>query len=544
MGQIYGRATRVLICLGPDDGVHARQAESLLCEFNDWFQKTLDALSGEKDRFPRADAAASLLARDPRWASVAVLAREPWFRRGWVVQEAALARNGTNTNTTTGIGTGTCLLWGGAAVGWLWLMRAAAWVLTRGGGDAAMASLAGGSLNRLRVHVNQYAYARRGEADRLFQGEMLTARRRLLQTLYDARDLGFRDDKDRIYAFLGLPQADGVRARLEVDYALSAAEVVRRFAGAYLGVERGPGDLDLDLGLLHYAQLHRVDPYPEAGLPSWVPRWGSTVFDAVIYTPLDKVIMPRETKEASCGAPRIVNDVLTVRGVIMDTISSRSPEISKNPTLNEAMAIWRDLCQHETVYDSFSRPLAFIEAITCGRSPQKDGERATRESLLRLLQQDEQGPGADVVSPGGLERPLLPEWLIGRVLHRRFATTGKGYYCSVPREAREGDVCAIIYGTKTPFILRRVGGFYKLVGQAFIVSAEPRKQDEERFRRQDFSTSNGQHGSRPSRQDGSGPREDVALGPVRKKLLKVGVGPDAYEDWSRLELQDEDILLV
>lgn len=543
MGQIYSKATRVLICLGGDDGGHARQAESFLREFSHWFKQTLDDLPGERPRFPHPEPAASLLDRDPRWASVAALAQKPWFRRGWVVQEAALAKYGDDTAT------GTCLLWGDAAVGWLWLMRAAVWLITRGGGDKAMAALEGGDggnggggggwlLDGLRVHVNQYTCVRPNEANRLFQDEMMTTRRRLLQTLYDARRLGFSDDRDRIYAFLGLPQARGVRARLGVDYRLPAGEVMRRFADAHLADVKRRSPRGLDLGLLHYAQLHSVDPYPEACLPSWVPRWGSAVSDEVIYMPNDKAMMPpRETGKEMKYTPRVVNDVLTVRGVIMDTIS-RCPQLSKNPKWKDAMTIWRDFCQHETVYDSVSRPLAFIEAITCGRT-KEERERATGESLLCLLEH-----GADAVSPASLERPLLSEWVSARRIHNRtFATTSKGYYCSVPRETREGDVCAIIYGTKTPFVLRRAGAEYKLVGRAYMVSAQPKKQDEERPGRRGCATFRGQHGSQPRRQNESG-RECVGLRPpCNNKLQRVGTGPCAFEDWSRLQLQDEDILL-
>jgi hypothetical protein len=57
------------------------------------------------------------------------------------------------------------------------------------------------------------------------------------------------------------------------------------------------------------------------------------------------------------------------------------------------------------------------------------------------------------------------------LINRRFIVTQKGYYGLAPPTAREGDSCCVIFGTKTPFIVRPVAGLpnhYKFIGEAYV----------------------------------------------------------------------------
>jgi hypothetical protein len=69
---------------------------------------------------------------------------------------------------------------------------------------------------------------------------------------------------------------------------------------------------------------------------------------------------------------------------------------------------------------------------------------------------------------------LSHDMAMENVHHKKFIVSGRGYYGLVPRIVRAGDVCAIIFGTRSPFILRSTdqAGFYKLVGSALILSKE------------------------------------------------------------------------
>jgi hypothetical protein len=70
-----------------------------------------------------------------------------------------------------------------------------------------------------------------------------------------------------------------------------------------------------------------------------------------------------------------------------------------------------------------------------------------------------------------LEDEMYP--FLATMLHyqaeRRICITGKGYFGTIPREAEEGDVIAIFFGLRIPFVLRPLaGGRYKLVGPCYV----------------------------------------------------------------------------
>lgn len=60
--------------------------------------------------------------------------------------------------------------------------------------------------------------------------------------------------------------------------------------------------------------------------------------------------------------------------------------------------------------------------------------------------------------------------------NRRFVVLGRGYYGTAPSTTREGDVVAIIFGTRSPSILRKVAGEgegedkYQVVGSVILLS--------------------------------------------------------------------------
>jgi len=53
-------------------------------------------------------------------------------------------------------------------------------------------------------------------------------------------------------------------------------------------------------------------------------------------------------------------------------------------------------------------------------------------------------------------------------MNRRFFVTRKGYMGLAPATAQKGDLVCILFGGNIPFILRRVGPGYELIGQAYV----------------------------------------------------------------------------
>lgn len=118
MGMIYSNASRVLICLGEDDEGHAQKAMSLVKDVSNMVAKTLTKCKPTYDSFPYLAPNDPWLQND-RWPAYRALLSQPWFRRGWVLQEAALAQDAV-------------LLWGEAECSWILFMDTGIWFHQRG----------------------------------------------------------------------------------------------------------------------------------------------------------------------------------------------------------------------------------------------------------------------------------------------------------------------------------------------------------------------------------------------------------------------------
>ncbi len=100
---------------------------------------------------------------------------------------------------------------------------------------------------------------------------------------------GFRDDRDRIYGFLALPQAAQMPRLIEptILTAKMLAMCTSILPSHYV---RANGDMDI----LHMVQ-HPSARADDLSFPSWVPRWDRTVFTSSIARPSDTRLQPRAT---------------------------------------------------------------------------------------------------------------------------------------------------------------------------------------------------------------------------------------------------------
>jgi len=83
--------------------------------------------------------------------------------------------------------------------------------------------------------------------------------------------------------------------------------------------------------------------------------------------------------------------------------------------------------------------------------------------------------GSEAISPSLREMAkrmkTKDEWsraANGASTKRVFARTKKGYYVLGPAVMREGDVVAVLYGGKMPFVLRPWGRDFLLVGECYV----------------------------------------------------------------------------
>lgn len=63
--------------------------------------------------------------------------------------------------------------------------------------------------------------------------------------------------------------------------------------------------------------------------------------------------------------------------------------------------------------------------------------------------------------------------LIPRIHNRRFVVFGRGLWGLAPAIVRTGDVCCIVSGTRTPFLLRKTDreNHYKILGAVYMLSS-------------------------------------------------------------------------
>lgn len=202
-----------------------------------------------------------------------VLATQPWFRRGWVIQESTLGSN-------------FYVLWAGVKMEWISVLRALYWIDCRA--NYLILTWHPGML--VVIYNRIFELQRPNEAKTLSPSRSGMQRPDFwplstLSILGYARQLGLSDPKDRIYAFMALPTMDGAMSTcaLKPDYReqTSHLDLYREFTVKYL-------EKTSDLDLLFYVD-HRDDggeddnannddddflkPFGETQLSTWVPRW-------------------------------------------------------------------------------------------------------------------------------------------------------------------------------------------------------------------------------------------------------------------------------
>lgn len=221
MGRIYKTSRCTLICLGFRTDTCSRDLEALVGDVNEMMDRVFaePGFSHDFDSFPfpKAD---ERLTSDARWSCWEELVQQPWFDRGWVVQEAALGPE--------------CLvLWAGVEISWRNILRVHIWLRTR-----ALHLMKRPLYRAMSIlHVIAYALRRPGEA-KTYRHEMAAGFMNMstLHTLDLARRLNLKDPKDRIYAFMDLPTSNKAMPVLQPSYgeATSHLEVYRQFAVEYL----------------------------------------------------------------------------------------------------------------------------------------------------------------------------------------------------------------------------------------------------------------------------------------------------------------------
>lgn len=450
MGDIYEKSNCTLICLGASDHDHATAVAGLVKDVDLKIQSVFGRADFDwsANSFPIPDESDPLLSHGG-WASFGVLLRQPWFKRGWVVQEAALGRDAV-------------VRWADTEINWLELVQAYIWCIRR--------ALKLPSIEQLwlsNLHLQGFQRRRHREAI-TFRHEVANESPTFLEILDYARWFDVTDPRDRIYAFLGLLNLNNEMTLLSVqpNYKVPYSHIYRDFAMEYLRKSK-------DLDILHFVQ--NDDHTLESGFPSWIPRWDLRLYSSYTgslhnYNKSSRRIMSRVTSPTTTIS--VDQATLGLRAMMLDTVTFTGRAFDKNSTTPDDIAsLWEYTSTLGTSFPySCSALRAFVEIFRCGVYRGRLTEwKALESAYTRLLRREIfQGDIAYDDAESFHERRMED------VHNRRFIVSSRGYYGLAPGTVQEGDFCCVLFGTRSPFIVRKTDlvGHFKLVGSVLILSKE------------------------------------------------------------------------
>lgn len=276
------------------------------------------------------------------------------------------------------------------------------------------------------------------------------------------------DPRDMIYGLLGMSlDLDST----VIDYQLPVTEA---YEVATLALISKTGNLDVFSHILEYAERTPFDS--PGGLPSWIPNWRSEYrFQVLRYSAQrqETFALFQASGDIQMDITRVSPGKVAISGLEFDTVEELAP--AKEPSLlisYSTLDEWRLFAEVDsrpeapyvggkTIIDAFWRTLC------CDMSAKGDNSRATFEDrvlhdewwwLYLLLSHDERSAqeyarklNHNVLD--GINKLALSiySFTAGRRLFR-----SKGGYMGIgPSKVQIGDQICVLFGGKTPFILRQ-----------------------------------------------------------------------------------------
>ncbi|KAI0099891.1 heterokaryon incompatibility protein-domain-containing protein [Nemania sp. FL0031] len=445
MGDIYERAERVVVWLGPETKDSERGLE-ILEEIGsqidvDWRRYSMRPAADAQDKTLGDRNQPFPYSQEDAEAVRGILVR-PWFSRLWIRQEFSLARSAV-------IQAGTKSIDGGL------FARAVFCLFQKESRSNTLASLDAVTIFRAYTVCRAvHAYYPLSELHDLFEGTHC------------------KDPHDRIYSIMRL-LAPGTFTSIVPDYSLPASQVYQDITLLYVKTNQR-----LDV----LASCHALGKGRLANLPTWVPDWSS---------PLPWNPMPR----IGAGAIAVLHHtkfkedgVLSITGVVCDTIVSVPSTDSSTRT--STVRSWQRFCTslglsstHGAQYAPTGEPL--LDAVCRIASMEDFAEKwqppdfrfpsfkATRAALRQFIISDPILDSHDFDQASENVARNLYSSLLGRQLF----VTADEYIGMGPSGLRQGDVVIFPLGSDVPLLIRPVGNAqYLVLGDCYmhgIMNAEP-----------------------------------------------------------------------
>jgi hypothetical protein len=431
MGDIYKRADRVVVWLGPeaDDSTHAiGLVKSLASKMDvDWDTGAVKPSLLSENELHWADRGTELPYTERDCRAFYNFLHRAWFERLWVRQEIAFS----TSNAT--------VICGRAAVLWEEFRKLNYFLIFK---RMPPNLLSGLDQEKLRTRArNIEGMARHTSSNPTWL------------TLRHAGSSKCSDPRDRIYANLSFIQDVEGGIGIEPNYNLSTFHVY----------------VQLVLGLLKFHR--RIDILRSCELsanpddfPSWTPNW------SISTNPFPTV---KSDAYAPSNAHYLKGGVLRVDGVLRAILATTEIcRLGVNENEGEACSEIRWIAPENVLDDSYpgggTLLDAFCRTLACGDFRENQPERedlpdwqSSKDFVSDLLESKE-GSQADN------ERKFLST-VIYYGCGRCFFTTKDGFVGWAPELARAGDIVCMILGCQTPLVLREIRqACYQVVGECYM----------------------------------------------------------------------------
>jgi hypothetical protein len=465
MEDIYKEATRVIAFLG--HSVNAHLVQSLFAELH--FKMEGLGMSAES---LKAQLVQSLRAsKKPQWNALAEFFGSQWFRRVWIIQEAAFAQE-------------LHLFYGNICMDWKYVSRAVSTLSHRQILEAFRPS----DIDKLSFSDSyQNALIGLTNVDIMleFRGDVNYKKKLdLALVLKKCCRFGATDARDKVYALRGLTKDDS-KTMIKPNYNEDARYVYRRAMRIIFRKPDSPLDALTGAGIGFERSLKDLE--------SWVPDWSHTAQVQIIdnrytagsrYKATIKIILRDPLSIALAGKKF---DEMEHLGPVWEVDSSMT--IAENESRQKNWFAANEALARAHARDPYhnGEPLreAFVRTLIGNQASYEDKKKPSAEQcysdyealtsfyatseMLRMIEAlcRLQPSLADLPFPGGLldldhMREITEK--ATNFLHftgvascfRRFCVTKEGRMAIVPPKTLPGDIVCIIKGARMPYVLREL----------------------------------------------------------------------------------------
>lgn len=467
MGVIFKRAKRVLAWLGEMDQHGTVSLVELMSAVAAERARYAQHGSGVSfDVFSNPVLAALLGANDEYLNALVELLNSPWFNRAWIVQEAVLCRD---LQLLVGDITITDLNFLYSLIKSVYFTRP-----TNDRQHFALFKAAGydgaWDLSLMRLHHHA-----RNSSDWKFYYLLSKMSKKQVS-----------DDRDHVYAFMGLIDEPGVV--IEPDYKISLAETYIRCARAII---EGSKSLDILGTVRPKVQFQEVG----SQLPTWVPDWNKTARSDPLIEDFTST-SSRENFFNAClkrqRSPSPTEDsdtkVLRIRGKHISTISfvtHRDPTSWQSTVLKNLRDkfpiddIVAQLKLNSPMFADLTRErTARVVTVDGGGSAVKVARcqhPLTDQSICELLEEYDRILGPDQPTDDAFNKEAQSflhryQPLFISTTRRRVFSTMDGKLGLAPSQCLPGDQVVIAHGSRVPLVVRpaKTTGKFWLVGAAYL----------------------------------------------------------------------------